>query len=138
MAQETRYSRFQHRPKWYRPRIPIFWWVHKWEHVRFIARELTSVFVALFVLELLFQFRALVSGPEAYEAFLSWLKTPTSLILHTIAFLFAVFHSVTWFNLAPKALVLKVGSKRIPNAVIVGVNYLSWGVLSAALAWIML
>lgn len=128
----------KYHPKWYRTRIPIFWWVHKYPHIRFIARELTSVAVALYACILLFQISAVADGPEAYLRFLAWLKTPFSLFLHAVAFLFVLFHSITWFNLAPKALVVSLGSKRVPPAVIVALNYAAWVILSLGISWILL
>lgn len=136
MTFNAHYTKFQ--PKPYKIRIPIFWWVHKWAHIKFITRELTSVFVASYAIVLLFQIRALAQGPEAYANFLAWLKTPVSIVFHAIAFLFVVFHSITWFNLAPKALVLRLGNNRVPDMVIAALNYLAWGICSIVIAWIML
>ena len=136
MPQNPQYIKYH--PKWYRARIPILWWVHKWAYLRFILRELTSVSVAFFALVCLFQIRALTQGPEAYEIFTAWLKGPVSIALHIVAFLFVVFHSVTWFNLAPKALVLHLGVKRVPGTVIVVLNYIAWVVFSAVIVWLML
>jgi len=136
MSHYPRYKKY--RPKIYRERMPIFWWVHKWVHVRFILRELTSVFVAFYALVLLFEVRAVTQGPEAYASFLAWLQTPTAIVLHAVAFVMVLFHSVTWFNLAPKALVVHVGKKRVPGAVIAGMNYAAWVVVSVVLAWIVL
>ncbi|MEE2708051.1 MAG: fumarate reductase subunit C [Gemmatimonadota bacterium] len=136
MSQSPQYT--QHHPKWYRHHIPIFWWVHKWVHIRFILREITSVFVAFYALVLLFHFRAITQGPEAYANFLTWLGTPGAIVLHGVAFVFLIFHSVTWFNLAPKAMVFHVGSTRIPDMVIIISNYAGWVVFSAAIAWILL
>jgi fumarate reductase subunit C len=136
MAHNPHYSKY--RPRWYRARVPIFWWVHKWTYARFILRELTSVFVALYALVLLFHIRALAQGPEAYASFVVWLKTPGALAMHVIAFVFVVFHSITWFNLAPKALVLHLGKKRVPDAAIAALNYVAWGVVSVVIAWILL
>jgi fumarate reductase subunit C len=136
MTQNFHYTK--HHPKWYRERMPIFWWVHKWVHFRFIARELTSLPVAFYALVLLLQIRALAQGTQAYANFLSWLKSPVSIVLHTAAFFLIIFHSVTWFNLAPKALVFRIGKKRIPGLVIAASNYAAWLVFSAAIAWMML
>ncbi|MDZ7343830.1 MAG: fumarate reductase subunit C [candidate division KSB1 bacterium] len=135
-SQNPQYTKYH--PKWHRVRMPIFWWVHKWVHTKFILRELTSVAVALYAVVLLFQIRAVAQGPEAYTHFLVWLQTPVSIGLHAIAFLFVLFHSVTWFNLAPRALVLRIGQKRIPDAMIAASNYVAWIIFSAAIAWRML
>ena len=118
--------------------MPIFWWVRKWMHVRFILRELTSVAVAAYAVVLLLQIRALNQGPEAYAEFQSWLKMPVSIVLHAVAFVFVIFHSVTWFNLAPKALVLRIGKKQVPPWWIAAMNYAAWGVISLAVAWILI
>ena len=69
---------------------------------------------------------------------MAWLQTPLALILHAIALVMVLYHSITWFSLAPKAMVLRVGSKRIPGWAIAGANFAAWGVFSAALAWIIL
>ena len=48
------------------------------------------------------------------------------------------FHAVTWFNLAPKAMVVDMGGRRLPAAVVAGANYAAWAVVSAVLAWLVL
>ncbi len=94
--------------------------------------------VAFYALVLLFQIRALSQGQEAYAHFLDLLNTPVSVVLHGVAFVFVLFHSITWFNLAPKALVLRVGNRRVPDAVIKGLNFIGWIFFSCVIAWIML
>lgn len=140
---ETRYtgsdasSRYQrYRPKWYNPRMSIFWWIRKKPYVHFIVRELTSVFVAAYAVILIFQLRALSRGPEAYEAIVSFFETPFSITLHAIILLAVIFHSITWFKLAPTAMVLKLGKKRIPGSLIITANFLMWIVLSVAMVWL--
>ncbi len=128
----------QYRPKLYHQRMPIFWWVHKWVHMRFILREMTSVFVAFYAIMLLMHVRAVAAGPEAYASFLDWLASPLAVALHAVAFVMVIFHSISWFNLAPKAMVVRVGAWRVPGWFISGANFAAWGVFSAALAWILL
>jgi len=47
----ARYTEFH--PRWYRTRIPVFWWVGRRSYLVFVLRELTSVFVAWSVVFLL-------------------------------------------------------------------------------------
>lgn len=136
MSHYPRYKKY--RPRVYRRGIPIFWWVHKWPHTRFILRELTSVFVAFYVIVLLLHVRSLAAGPEAYAEFMAWLETPLALVLHIVALAMVLYHSITWFSLAPKAMVIRVGRIRIPGWAIAGANFAAWGVFSAVLAWIIL
>ena len=125
-------------PRWYRRRVSVWWWLQNRAYAGFVLRELTSVFVAFFAVVYLWQLRALVQGPEAYAHFLARLKTPLFLALDGVAFLFVLFHAVTWFNLAPKAMVVRLSGKRVPDWIIAGLNYVAWLVLSAAVAWILL
>jgi fumarate reductase subunit C len=125
-------------PRWYRRRVSVWWWLQNRAYAGFVLRELTSVFVAFFAGVLLWEVRALAQGPEAYARFLARLGTPLFLALHTVAFLFVLFHAITWFNLAPTAMVMRVGGKRVPDWVIVGANYAAWLVLSGAVAVLLL
>jgi fumarate reductase subunit C len=125
-------------PRWYRRRVSVWWWLHNRAYTAFVLRELTSVFVAFFAVVYLWQLRALTQGPEAYAQFLARLRTPTFLVLDTVAFLFVLFHAITWFNLTPKAMVLRLGGKRVPDWVILGLNYGAWVVLSAVVAFVLL
>ena len=136
MSAEPHYTLYH--PRWYRRRVPVWWWLQNRAYAGFVLRELTSVFVAYFAVLNLWQVRALAQGPEAYGRFLARLQTPLFLALDTVAFLFVLFHAITWFNLAPKAMVVRLSGKRVPDAVILGLNYAAWIVLSAAVAVVLL
>jgi fumarate reductase subunit C len=125
-------------PRWYRRRVSVWWWLQKGSYAVFVLRELTSVFVAFFALVLLWQVRAVASGPDAYAHFLARLASPLSLVLHAVALLFVLFHAVTWFALAPKAMVVRLGGKRVPDGIIVGLNYVACLLLSGGVAWVLL
>ncbi len=103
-----------------------------------MLRELTCVFVALFALVTLWEVRAVVQGPEAHARFLTWLRSPFFLGFHAVALLAVLFHSITWFNLAPKAMVVRLKGKRMPDALVAGANYAAFALLSAAVAFLLL
>jgi fumarate reductase subunit C len=125
-------------PRWYRKRVSTYWWLQRWEYLRFVLREVSSVFIAFFVVTMLAQIYALGRGPEAYAEFQNWLRNPFVVALNVISFLFVVFHSVTWFGLAARAMVVRVGGKRVPEILISGGHYAGWLVVSAILAWFLL
>jgi fumarate reductase subunit C len=127
-----------HHPRWYRRRVSVWWWLQRRAYAGFVLRELTSLFVALFAGVTLWELWTLVQGPEAYARFLARLETPPLLALHAVAFPFVLFHAVTWFHLAPKALAARVRGRRLPDGIIVGVNYGVGLVLSGVVAWILL
>ncbi len=136
MSAEPHYTLYH--PRWYRRRISVWWWLQNRSYARFVLRELTSVFVAFFALIYLWQLRALAQGPAAYEQFLARMKTPLFLGLNAVALLFVLFHTITWFNLTPKAMVVRLSGKRVPDSVIIGLNYAAWLVLSGAVAFVLL
>jgi fumarate reductase subunit C len=136
MSAEPHYTLYH--PRWYRRRVSVWWWLQNLTYTKFVLRELTSVFVAFFAVIYLWQLRALTHGPEAYERFLAQLSTPFLLVLNTVAFLFVLFHAITWFNLTPKAMVLRLRGKRAPDWVIIGLNYAAWIVLSGAVTFMLL
>jgi fumarate reductase subunit C len=125
-------------PRWYRPRVSTYWWLWRWGYLKFILRELSSVCVAYFVVLILLHLRALSHGPEAYAAFQQWLKMPHIIVLNGISLLFVLFHTVTWFNLAPRAMAVRLRGKRVPDLLIAGPNYFAWLVVSVAVAWLIL
>jgi succinate dehydrogenase subunit C len=136
MNPAARYTPYH--PKWYRRRVSVWWWLQKGSYAKFVLRELTSVFVAFFALVMLWQLWALRQGPEAYARFQGRLQSPLFLALHAVALLFVLFHAVTWFNLAPKAMVVRLGGRRVPDGIVVGLNYGAWLLLSGGVAWILL
>jgi len=129
-------SHEKYRPEPYHREMSIFWWVKRKPYVYFIVRELTSLFVAAYAVILLLQLNALRHGPEAWESLMASFSTPVSVILHVVILLFVLFHTITWFKLAPSAMVLKVGKKKIPGIAIIAVNFLMWIVLSIGIVWI--
>lgn len=125
-------------PKWHRRRIPIFWWLRKAAYTKFITRELTSLAVGYTAVVLLVQVWCLARGPESYERFVAWLQLRPVVALHVVVLGALVFHSVTWLNLAPKALVLRWAGRKLPGAVVILLHYAGWLVASGVVLWLFL
>jgi fumarate reductase subunit C len=130
------YTRYH--PRWLRPRVSTYWWLRRTSYLAFILRELSSLFVAWAIVLLLLMARAVNSGEAAYLSFLQWASHPAVLTLNIITLSFLALHAITWFNLAPQAMVVKLGKSRVPGALIAGSNYAAWVVVSAGLAWLIL
>ena len=126
------------RPATYRAHMPILWWLRRRSYILFVARELTSVSVAWFVVYLLVLVAAVARGEEAYHRFIDWSKNPVVLTVNVVALLFVLFHAVTWFNLAPKAMIVKVRGRKIPPRLVAIAHFGAWVVVSAVVAWIVL
>ena len=124
-------------PKWYRRRVSVWWWLESWRYAKFVLRELTSLAVAFFAGLALWKIRAIAAGPEAYARFLERMQSPLFLLLNGVAFLFVLYHAITWFNLAPKAMTVRVGGVRVPDWAIQAGNYLAWLIVSAVAVWVL-
>ena len=127
-----------HHPRWIRTRVSTYWWLRRGSYLAFILRELSSIFVGWFVVYLLMLVRAVSRGASDYQAFLDWSGKPAVLLLNVVSLLFIVYHAITWFNLAPKAMVVRVGGTRVPGLLIAGSNYLAWAMASALVGWLLL
>jgi succinate dehydrogenase subunit C len=136
MSEKVEYGGFYAR--WYKPRTSRLWWLGRRSYVLFVVRELSSVFVAWFVVFLLLLVRAVSQGDREYQRFLDLATTPWMLALNAITLFFVVFHTVTWFNAAPRAIVVRLRGRRVPAGIILVLHYAVWVLLTGITAWIVL
>jgi succinate dehydrogenase subunit C len=128
----------EYHPRWYRSPVSAYWWLRRGTYLAFILREISSVFVAWAVVYLLLLVRAVSRGEAAYREFLAWSASPGMWLLNLVTLFFLTFHAVTWFNLAPQAMVVHAGGKRVPGVWIAASNYVLWAVVTALVVWIIL
>jgi fumarate reductase subunit C len=122
----------------YQRPISTFWWLERRSYLVFVLRELSSVFVAWFVVYLLLLVNATSAGSTQYERFLDWSAHWWMVVINLIALFFVLLHAVTWFGLAPKAIVVRRRGRRVPPSQILVLHYLAWLLLSAFVAWVIL
>ena len=120
---------------WRRP-ISTWWWLQKRTYFLFVMRELSSLFVAWYVLFLLLLVRAVGRGEAAYESFLDWAASPVVVTVNVVAFAFIALHTVTWFSLTPQAMALQVRGRSVPGSLIIGGQYAGLAVVSAFVYWL--
>ena len=116
--------------KLYRPKMAATWWLKKKSYFLFMLRELSSVFIALFLLVYLYQIYQLTQGPEAYLSFTRRLNSPGWILFHLIALLFAVYHSVTWFQSSAVVLPIRVGEHVVSRQIVTALHIGVWVVVS--------
>jgi succinate dehydrogenase subunit C len=108
------------------------WFLRHPRYMRYMAREVTCIFIGIYTVLLLVGLASLAEGRTAYDAFLTSLQSPGSIVFHLTALGFAAYHSVTWFNLTPRALRVQIGEKFLPDGVIAGAHYALWALLTVA------
>jgi fumarate reductase subunit C len=105
-------------------------------YLRYMTREFSCLFIGAWTLMLVCALARLSEGPAAWAAFLEGLKNPLIVAFHLVALAFAVYHSITWFNLTPKALPLQLGEEFVPDGAISGAHFAGWGVVSLAILYL--
>lgn len=111
----------------YKPTISVWWWLDRRSYTAFVLRELSSVFVAWFVVYLLLLVRSVRQGSAEYQAFLDWSANPLIIGLNVLSAIFVFYHAITFINLTPQAT-----ANKVPRSAL----YLLWAVASALIAWL--
>lgn len=114
------------------PRLPRGWWLQRAAYRRYMLRELTCVPIGAYAALLIIGLYRLGQGPEAWDAFRAAIGSPPGLVLQLVALAFAIYHSLTWFALAPRTMPLHLGTRPVPAAWIAGAHYLAWAVITFA------
>ena len=119
------------------PHISTTWWLQKTSYFMFILRELSCVFVAWFVIYLLMLFQAVGRGDAGYQAFMAWSAASSIVLLNVVSLLFLLFHAVTFFAAAPRAMVVKLGPNRVPGSAILAGHYVGLVAVSLIVCWLL-
>jgi fumarate reductase subunit C len=120
----------------YRRPVSVWWWTRKRSYFLFVMRELSSLFIAWLVFYLLLMIRAVAHGEAAYDDFLDTAASPWMVAVNLVAFAFLLLHTVTWFSLTPKAMVVSLRGHRVPAAAIIASQYAGLVVVSALVWWL--
>lgn len=106
------------------------WWLHKRSYTLYMIRELTCIALALYAAVVIYGLGRLAEGPEAWNAFVTALRGPGFVTFHLVALVLMVYHTVTWFQLTPKAMPVMRGDDFLPGRYIVGAHFAAWAVVS--------
>ncbi len=107
------------------------WWQQNRYYQKYMLRESSSIFVAIYSVNLMLGLFALTKGPTEWHL---WLSTQTNffmMLLHTIIFGFVIYHAVTWFSLAPKTIPVRPSPKITDKMLELG-HYVAWAVATCA------
>jgi fumarate reductase subunit C len=121
-------------PKYYQRRMPINWWLGRWNYTWFILRELSSAFVAYWVVVTLMEIAAIAGGAESYARCQAWMAMPGVMVLNLIALIFVLFHTLSWFRLVPQAMLPRLGGKRTSTVATSAPMYVIWALASVVVA----
>ena len=109
---------------------PTSWYFRHPRYLRYMSREVTSIFIGAYCVLLVVGLQRLAAGPAAWEGFLAALRSPASVVFQFLCLVAAVYHAATWFNATQKAMPIQIGEEFVPGNLISGAHYAAWAVLS--------
>jgi len=113
------------------------WYLRNGRYKVYMLREVTCLLVGFYSFLLIYGLAALSQDtPQAWNAFLASQQNTFMTIVHAVALLyFLIYQTFAWFELAPKAMPLQVGEKKLPGSYIVAGHYIAWAIVSAIVFW---
>ena len=117
------------------------WWRRNPYFVRYMTRELTAFFVALYALLLLAGLVKLAQGPVAFNGWLETLRSGWSIALHVVLLLVFAYHTYSWFEIMPKTMPpVVVGGRKLAPGTVTGLGLAAAVAASGfvlVLAWVL-
>ena len=110
------------------------WWRTNPFFLRYMAREVTAIFVAAYALVLLAGVVRLSQGPVAFDEWQDGLQSPWAIAFHFMLLAVFAYHTWSWFTIMPKTLPpIVVGGRRLSAPAITGLGLLASIAASVAL-----
>ena len=113
-----------------RPLSPTTWFLTQPRYKRYMAREVTCLFIFAYTFLLIMGLKRLSEGPDAFNAFVQALGSAPGVLFSLTVLIAAVYHSTSWFNVTPQAMPIQRGEEFVPGKIIVGAHYAVWAVVS--------
>lgn len=111
-----------HRAPYRRP-VRRTWFLATHEYRVYALRELSSVVVGLFVLNLLIGLVSVHRGLEAWTWWVELQRHPVVVVMTVGALLMAVVHATTWFQATPKIIKVRRGRRYVADVWVVLQHY---------------
>ncbi|MBE2295619.1 MAG: fumarate reductase subunit C [Phycisphaerales bacterium] len=106
------------------------WFLRQARYKRYMAREVTCIFIFAYTFLLICGLGALASGPEAFSGFVESLRSPLGVLFNLAVLIMTAYHSVSWFVVTPQAMPIQRGEEFVPGNIIVNAHYGAWAVVS--------
>ncbi|HRZ05590.1 MAG TPA: fumarate reductase subunit C [Candidatus Competibacteraceae bacterium] len=106
------------------------WFLSHPRYKRYMAREVTCIFIFAYTFLLIVALARLSQGEEAFNAFVQALRSPLGVLFNVAALIAAVYHSMSWFDVTPQAMPIQMGEEFVAGNIIVNAHYGAWAVVS--------
>ena len=106
------------------------WFLSQPRYQRYMAREVTCIFIFAYTFLLIVALARLAEGKEAFDAFVQALGSPLGVLFNLAVLIATVYHSLSWFVVTPQAMPIQLGEEFVPGKIIVNAHYAAWAVAS--------
>lgn len=106
------------------------WFLSQPRYQRYMAREVTCIFIFAYTFLLIVTLARLAEGKEAFDAFVQALGSPLGVLFNLAVLIATVYHSLSWFVVTPQAMPIQLGEEFVPGKIIVNAHYAAWAVAS--------
>lgn len=111
-----------YRKPYVRP-VKANWWTDRGFYIAYMIREATAVLAVVVALELL------VLSCMSQESIVAFLKNPLVILVNILSLASVMYHTITWFNLMPKAVRMfatkkPTDTKLIPAKLIISAEWI--------------
>ncbi|RMF77385.1 MAG: fumarate reductase subunit C [Nitrospirae bacterium] len=114
-------------------RMPSNWWTRKRSYRLFMVRELSAVFVAVFLLGYVGRLAALARGEAAYYNYMAHVGGFFGVLWNLVALACVCYHAWTWFHLSGVVAPPRLFGRKVEPALVVRANLALWAVVSLVL-----
>ena len=110
------------------------WWRRNPFFLHYMAREATAVFVVIYAAILLVTLARLAQSEDSFERWIAMLRSPASIVVHSVLLAAFLYHTWTWFRIMPKTMPpIVVADHRLAAWEITALGLAASAVASAAL-----
>ncbi len=125
----------------YKPTLGRTWWLKNSAFKAYMLREATVLPLVFTLLCLLAGIYSLGKGEASWLAWLAAMGNPLVLALNALTLVASLYHAATFFVLFPRVMPIRLGSKKVPDGLIVAgqwagvagvfvlAGWIFWGVL---------
>ena len=106
------------------------WFFRQPRYMRYMAREVTCIFILAYTFLLICALGSLADGKDAFDAFVQALGSPLGVLFNLAVLIVTVYHSLSWFVVTPQAMPIQRGEEFVPGNIIVNAHYGAWAVVS--------
>ncbi|RUO20201.1 fumarate reductase subunit C [Aliidiomarina haloalkalitolerans] len=119
----------------YKPNLQRTWWLQHRFFRAYMLREATVLPLVFLLCSLLAGVYSLTSA-DAFIAWQGFMAKPWVIVIHTLALLASFYHALTFFQLFPRVMPIRLGDKSVPAVVMIAAQWSGTLTVIALFLWL--